>query len=236
LLATDPDRREELLSEAIKLIGRIQAATPLAFERNSIASQLTFDTEKLGWELDYFKMHYFTTLKGRPLSTADDNAITGEFAELSTKLECFARMLCHRDFHAANLMLDQQGRMRIIDHQDARLGSAAYDLVSLLLDRITELPDEGWLAKKKGQFLNDRVAFGCQPEISDSEFDHEFQLQTIQRCLKAAGTFSYQSAVRGKTHFLPFIKPMFEAALSAARELDRFGTMRSVLEREIEIT
>jgi aminoglycoside/choline kinase family phosphotransferase len=41
------------------------------------------------------------------------------------------------DFHAANLMIDERGDLRIIDHQDASMGSPAYDLVSLLLDRVT---------------------------------------------------------------------------------------------------
>ena len=140
LETADLKRRERLLNEATSLIARIQVATDRACELNSIASQRKFDFEKLSWELDFFKEHYFTTSKNAPLSTEGDAALTSEFHELSRELETFATVLCHRDFHAANLMLDAKNRMRIIDHQDARIGSPAYDLVSLLLDRITELP------------------------------------------------------------------------------------------------
>ena len=42
------------------------------------------------------------------------------------------RVLCHRDFHSFNLIIDPRRRFRIIDHQDARMGPASYDLVSLL--------------------------------------------------------------------------------------------------------
>ena len=49
-------------------------------------------------------------------------------------------------------MVDGKGRMRIIDHQDARIGSPAYDLVSLLLDRITDTPPREWLAEKRRYF------------------------------------------------------------------------------------
>jgi aminoglycoside/choline kinase family phosphotransferase len=44
-------------------------------------------------------------------------------------------VLCHRDYHTANLMVDKQNAIRIVDHQDARMGPASYDLVSLLMDR-----------------------------------------------------------------------------------------------------
>jgi aminoglycoside/choline kinase family phosphotransferase len=233
IMNSDASRKEELLNEAIRYIARIQAATPLAYERDSIASRLKFDTEKLSWELDYFKTHYFTTLRDQRLPEADDRLLDEEFKEISSELETYANLLCHRDFHAANLMLDGEGRMRIIDHQDARIGSSTYDLVSLLLDRITELPDDEWLEEKKEFFKTARAGCGL-PSLSSTEFEREFDLQTIQRCLKAAGTFSFQSATRGKSHFVPFIKPMFRAALAAAESLDHFPTLRRILEVQID--
>jgi len=227
------DRRSRLMNEAISLIARIQVATDRAFELNSIASQLKFDYEKLTWELDYFKEHYFSTYKASPLPAADDEALTAEFQELCEELEGYARVLCHRDFHAANLMLDKDGCMRIIDHQDARMGSPAYDLVSLLLDRITELPSPEWLDNRRHYFLDVRRRLGL-PKIEEDEFAYEFRLQTIQRCLKAAGTFSYQSSMRGKTYFVPYIKPMFGIARRACQSLGRFPAIQGILSRELD--
>ena len=188
-------RTDRLLSEAISLIARIQTATNKAFEMNSIASRLKFDQEKLLWELNFFKEHYFETYLKRPLSGADDARLTAEFEELTKELESCATVLCHRDFHAANLMLDPQNRMRIIDHQDARIGSPTYDLVSLLLDRITEPPSPEWLAEKRRYFLNVRTKLGLG-NLNEDDFANEFRLQTIQRCLKAAGTFSFHGWIR----------------------------------------
>lgn len=233
MLAADDDVSARLRDEAISLIVRIQAATELAFTSGSIASTLRFDKEKLLWELNYFKEHYFTTLRNTPLSADDNEAINTEFIELVDELDGRASVLCHRDFHAANLMLDGRGRMRIIDHQDARIGSAAYDLVSLLLDRITELPSPQWLAARRKFFIEMRTKLGL-PKLDEEDFAYEFRLQTIQRCLKAAGTFSYQSAVRGKTHFVPFIKPMFGITRRGAESLGRFPHIRRILTRELE--
>ena len=225
-------QRKRLRDEAISLIARIQLLTPKAYEMNSIASRLKFDTEKLEWELNYFKEHYFGTFLKKPLSIEDDARLSAEFHELAAELELYASVLCHRDFHLANLMLDNNDQMRIIDHQDARIGSPAYDLVSLLLDRITELPSPEWLANKRAYFLDVRRRLGLS-KIDEEEFAYEFRLQTIQRCLKAAGTFSYQSAVRGKTHFIPFIKPMFGISVRGATNLGRFPAIREILAREL---
>lgn len=227
-----PTHREELINAAIDLIPRIQAATKTAFETNSIASRLRFDAEKLLWELEFFKIHYFTTLKHQPLDAETDSAVTAEFADLSRTLEARASVLCHRDFHAANLMLDRNGRLRIIDHQDARIGSPTYDLVSLLLDRVTEPPSPEWLAAKRRRLLDGRESLGL-PNIEADAFAEEFRLQTIQRCLKAAGTFSFQTANRGKTHFLPFIDPMFQIVLRAINNTGRYSVLRDILNREL---
>lgn len=232
LEVAEPGDRERMLNESIDLIPRIQAATEAAYSKGSIASRLKFDVEKLTWELDFFKTHYFGTFRNRPLSAELNARLVEEFRDLSRVLESKASVLCHRDFHAANLMIDRDGRLRIIDHQDARIGSTAYDLVSLLLDRVTEPPSPDWLAAKRRHFLEERVRIGLQ-SLDEDEFADEFRLQTIQRCLKAVGTFSYQSAVRGKTYFLPFIRPMFEIVHRASGNLGQYDTIRAVIGREL---
>lgn len=232
LNASNDAQKETLTNQAISLIARIQAATTKAFELNSVASKLKFDTEKLLWELNFFKTHYFETFRREKLSDAEDKAVTAEFIELSGELERRARVLCHRDFHAANIMLDSENRLRIIDHQDARIGAASYDLVSLLLDRITTLPTPEWLAEKRRYFLSERENLGLE-KIVEAEFADEFRLQTIQRCLKATGTFSFQSVNRGKTYFIPFIKPMFQIVLRATENLNQFPNLQKIIERQL---
>lgn len=233
LVDADDVTCEELVSNAVALIPRIQTATRNAYELDSIASRLRFDSEKLLWELEFFRTHYFTTYQNEPLSAEEDAKLTSEFVELARELESKARVLCHRDFHAANLMLDQDNRLRIIDHQDARIGSAAYDLVSLLLDRVTVPPPAEWLADKRRFFLSERESLGLE-QIDERAFADEFRLQTIQRCLKAIGTFSFQSVNRGKTYFVPFIEPMFQIVHRAVEKLDRYQAINEMVSNEIE--
>lgn len=233
LSEADNATRERLLGEAISLIAQIQTATDDALSSGSIAGKLKFDVEKLVWELEFFRTHYFETLKKQALTPDETAALDSEFHELVAELESRAAVLCHRDFHAANLMLDNSGRIRIIDHQDARIGSVTYDLVSLLLDRVTEPPSAEWLAEKRAFFLSEREKTGLTRFDSD-DFAYEFRLQTIQRCLKAAGTFSFQSVNRGKSYFVPFITPMFQIVLRAIDNLGRFPHLRRIVARELD--
>ncbi|MBX7170132.1 MAG: phosphotransferase [Pyrinomonadaceae bacterium] len=231
LLKSDETERERLLNEAITMIAKIQAATKTAFELNSISSKLKFDEEKLLWELNFFKTHYFESLMKTPLSEIENEAIEKEFIEIAWELESHAKVLTHRDFHAANLMLEH-GEIKIIDHQDARLGSTTYDLVSLLLDRVTILPTPEWLAEKRRFFLDERESLGLET-LDEQDFSNEFRLQTIQRCLKAIGTFSFQSTFRQKTYFIQYIKPMFQIVLRACENLNRFPNLQKILGAQI---
>lgn len=230
LLGSERAVRESYIDGAIALIARIQSATDSARQRNSVASRLSFDYEKLSWELDFFRQHYFTTLRGRAPESVPVEFVA-ELNVVARELAGMATVLTHRDFHAANLMLSD-GELKIIDHQDARIGSTSYDLVSLLLDRVTEAPSAEWLAGKRRLLLAERESLGLA-SIDENEFAAEFRLQTIQRCLKAIGTFSFQSANRGKKHFEQYIGPMFDIVLRAAGKIGSYPAIEKVISREL---
>jgi len=224
---------ETLLEQAIEIIARIQAATPLAFERDSIASRLAFDEPKLSWELNFFLEHYFSSLRGETLRHAEAAELKAELNDIAAELSACRRVLCHRDYHSANLLVDRQGKIRIVDHQDARMGPASYDLVSLLMDRQPEPPS---LAEVRGHrlfLLEERRRLGLDA-IDPDDFVKEFRLMTIQRGLKAIGTFSYQTAVCGRAAFYErHIGPTFQIVLQAADWLERFPVLRRMINERI---
>jgi aminoglycoside/choline kinase family phosphotransferase len=234
LEAASDDEREAYVEHAVSLIADIQAATRLAYERNSIASRLAFDEAKLSWELDFFMRHYFGSLRGETLKHGDEAQLRAELNDVAAELAMRPRTLCHRDFHPSNIMVDASGQLRIIDYQDARMGPASYDLVSLLLDRRTSLPSLAEVRERRLFFLEERRSRGLET-IDPDDFAGEFRLMTVQRCLKAVGTFSYQTAVlgRGET-YSQFINPMFELVVQAAEWLGRFPLLRSTLRERME--
>ncbi|HEX8161374.1 MAG TPA: phosphotransferase [Pyrinomonadaceae bacterium] len=223
------DEREAYVERAISLIADIQAATPLAYERNSIASRLAFDEAKLAWEMDYFVEHYFKSYRRERLSHGAEAELRAELNDIASELAARPRVLCHRDFHTSNLIVDSKKRLRVIDHQDARMGPASYDLVSLLLDRQTTMPSLAEIRLRRLFFLEERKRRGLEA-ITPDDFSREFRLMTVQRCLKACGTFSYQTGVGGRAEaYERFIQPMILIALQAAEWLDRFPALRRTL-------
>lgn len=225
-------KRENLLRKSINLIAKIQKNTPYAFKLNSSISKLKFDKEKLFQELIFFKIHYFESLRKLYLPKETENALNDEFKQLSRELEHHAKVITHRDFHAANLIVSDNEELKIIDHQDARIGPSAYDLASLLLDRITRAPSQKWLDEKKSRFLIERENLGLE-RIEADTFNYEFDMVTIQRCLKAIGTFSNQGANFGKAHYLDFVKPMFEVVLQSCDRLNKFPALRETLSLQV---
>jgi aminoglycoside/choline kinase family phosphotransferase len=227
------EERENLLEQAIENIAKIQAATARAFERDSIASRLAFDEAKLAWELNFFFEHYFGSYRQEQLSRHDEAELKVELNDVAAELSASPRVLCHRDYHTANLMLDAKGMVRIVDHQDARMGPASYDLVSLLLDRQPAPPTLGEVRAHRLFFLDARRRQGLDA-IDPDDFGKEFRLMTIQRGLKAIGTFSCQTAVYGRGAFYEkHITPTFLIVLQAAEWLERFPALQRVIKERI---
>jgi aminoglycoside/choline kinase family phosphotransferase len=227
------DEHEALVEQAIEVIARIQAATPKAHERNSIASRLAFDEAKLGWELNFFFDHYFGSYRKEKLTHGQAAEIKAELNDIAADLAARPRVLCHRDFHSFNLILDKNQRLRVIDHQDARMGPATYDLVSLLLDRVTCSPSPAEIRAHRLFLLHAREELQLPP-IDPDEFSKEFRLMTVQRCLKAVGTFSYQTGVRGrKVPYEQFIDPLLLIVSQAAEWLDRFPVLQRMIKERL---
>ncbi|MCS6885124.1 MAG: phosphotransferase [Acidobacteriota bacterium] len=202
--------------QAIDLITIIQSITDRAADT---LRGLAFDYEKLHWELDFFYKHYCESLRKCPLSDNARRALYEEFHQIASALAARPKVLCHRDYHSRNLMM-HKARLHIIDHQDSRLGPKTYDLVSLLCDPYVAL-DKAQLCMLRNQYNDD--------------FDEEeFELMTVQRLVKAIGTYSYQAGIRQNTVYLKYIPRAASRVLSAANKLERFPSLCALLFDEVE--
>ncbi len=230
--ASDSEGRKKMLCRAVELIAQIQAATGLAYTTNSVASKLAFDEDKLSWELNFFFDHYFGSLRRHKFAPEQEAAIKRDLKAVAAELSSRPRQLTHRDYHGMNLMVDERGKLRIIDHQDARMGPASYDLVPLLVERTLHPVDEAWVEWYQDYFLRIRVQGGLD-EIEADEFRYEFNLMTVQRLLKAIGTFSYQTAVvdRGEV-YEKYIAPAVATVLRALSKpgIKEYPALRAALE------
>lgn len=227
---------ESMLHRAVDLITKIQAVTQTAYEKNSISSTLAFDFDKLSWELNYFYDHYFGSYLRNELNS-DNDPVKRDLNSIAEDLAARPRELTHRDYHGMNLMVDQKGELRLIDHQDARMGPISYDLVPLLVERRLEPVsdvDDAKLNSIQEYFIESRRQVGL-PHVSYDEFRHEFNLMAVQRQLKATGTFSYQTAVVGRGEaYECYIKPTVKTVLRYLNLIDKdYPALKNALEKSL---
>lgn len=217
---------KEAYKEAISLIIEIQKLTPQAYEQNSISSRLAFDEAKLMWELDFFYQHYFNSYLQVKLSNEQEIMLKEELQIIAKELSSRPRVLCHRDFHSRNLML-YQNKQYIIDHQDARMGPESYDIASLLRDPYVKLSEE-MILELYQFFVEEKVSLGVSPKWVD-EMKEEFELMTVQRIVKAIGTYAYQTAVVKNNVYEPYIPRAITTVQAAIKKLGRFSVLSNML-------
>jgi N-acetylmuramate 1-kinase len=216
--------------EAIRLIAAIQRRGRELASDQYVPYGIAFDVEKLTWELEFFLKHFVVAYRGAQISPEDREILTREFAAIVTELAGEPRVLCHRDYHSRNLMW-RDGRLYIIDFQDARMGPDTYDLASLLRDSYVDISEDA-LADYIAYFLALR---GGTPAADDAaEFRRRFDLMALQRNLKALGTFGYQTATRRNPVYIQYMPRTLHGARRNLGKYPRFAALQEVLGRHVE--
>ena len=108
-----------------------------------------------------------------------------------------------RDFHSPNLIwLDERpgiAKVGIIDFQDAVLGPAAYDLVSLLQDARIDVPEQLELALLTRYIKARRAA---DDSFDPAGFAELYAIMSAQRNTRLLGTFARLNRRDGKPQYL----------------------------------
>ncbi|MGC1271974.1 MAG: phosphotransferase [Croceibacterium sp.] len=107
-----------------------------------------------------------------------------------------------RDYHAENIMLLPEGAQGIIDFQDALVGHAAYDLVSLLQDARRDVAPE-----LERQMLDRYLA----KVDAGPHFEADYARLGAQRNAKIVGIFARLYKRDGKARYLSFIPRVWDA-------------------------
>jgi aminoglycoside/choline kinase family phosphotransferase len=217
-----------LYREAVALITTIQQRGRELESSHYVPYSVAFDVEKLTWELRFFTKHFLEAYRGATLSNATREALSEEFAAIATELAAEPRVLCHRDYHSRNLML-HNGRLYIIDFQDARMGPDTYDLVSLLRDSYVDFSEQQ-VEALIAFFLAKRAASAAE----DADFQRRFDLMALQRNLKALGTFGFQTASRGNPVYIQYIPRTLTYVRANLARYKRFGQLRDLLAQHLD--
>src|SRR5947208_2942051 len=131
-----PADARPLFEAAVDLLAAFQVAGARHPDPSCLAFRRRFDGRLARWELEHFVEHGIETRHGRSLAANERAGLLAALDPLARPFEQGAPVLVHRDFMAWNLHV-RDGRLHLIDFQDALLGPDAYDLAALLTDRTT---------------------------------------------------------------------------------------------------
>jgi N-acetylmuramate 1-kinase len=230
--AAPPAEHSALYRQALGFIEVLQRRGRALESPKYIPYGIVFDVQKLTWELDFFVRHFIEGYRGVPLAAGAATALRQEWESLAEELAAEERVLCHRDFHSRNLML-HEGRLVMIDFQDARMGPDTYDLVSLLRDSYVDMTEEAaddliayFLALRD---KNGHTTTLAPSQDDERQFRRRFDVVALQRNLKALGTFGYQTTRLGNPVYIQYIpRTLRYVRLNLARHA-RFGRLRELL-------
>src|ERR1041384_5254599 len=219
--AASPAQHAALYRQAVSFIDTLQRRGAELASRQYIPYGIAFDVEKLTWELQFFTKHFLEAYRGAQLTSAEREALAAEYAAIVEELASEPRVLCHRDYHSRNLML-HDGSLYIIDFQDARMGPDTYDLASLLRDSYVDIADRE---------LEELIAyFIALKGLTDAtEFRRRFDLMSLQRNLKALGTFGYQTTTRHNPIYIQYIPRTLKYVHDNFSKHGRFARLRTIL-------
>ena len=107
-----------------------------------------------------------------------------------------------RDYHAENIMLLEDGRLGLLDFQDALIGHPAYDLVSMLQDARRDVSDD---------LEQNMLAYYLTDHDKDAAeiFRSHYAILGAQRNTKIIGIFTRLCMRDGKQRYLDFLPRMW---------------------------
>jgi aminoglycoside/choline kinase family phosphotransferase len=195
----DIHQTKALYEQAIEILVQLKAF----WEKNPQEGfTQRFDVTKLMSEVE-MTTHQVETLYQKKLLPEDKKALHDFFEKQCQDLQKEPFILCHRDFHSRNIMV-QNEECIVIDYQDARLGPASYDLCSLLKDSYTLMPEEmlsSLLEKYQKHF--------CAQDFLS--YQKSFCQMSLQRNYKAIGSFCFAYNTQKNPFFLKYIGSTFES-------------------------
>lgn len=188
-----------------------------------------YDHSLLMAEMSLFSDWFIERYIAYSLGQSERDSLNTAYEMLAGSALAQKLVFVHRDYHARNIMLLDNGELGLIDFQDAVWGPITYDLVSILRDCYIRWPRQQTLA-----WAADYFHAAQQQGILDSgerleEFLRAFEWMGMQRHLKAVGIFSRLNFRDNKPVYLGDIPRTYRYLLEVAAAYPQLSSMSDVL-------
>ena len=224
----DPSRAELLFGEAVDLLARLQVAGASEPGSGCVAFGRRFDGTLARAELEHFLDHGIETRHGAALDAAERADLLQALAPLEQPFIEGPFALSHRDYMAWNLHV-RDGRLCMIDFQDALMAPDAFDLAQLLTDRSTIQRVDPELARRLVARFREAMARANLP-LADG-FEARYDRCVLQHALKVIGRFYYLEVARGRSGYLAYLPAVYDVARHAFDGLPELAAVRRRIAR-----
>ncbi|WP_298260887.1 tRNA (adenosine(37)-N6)-threonylcarbamoyltransferase complex ATPase subunit type 1 TsaE [Bradyrhizobium sp.] len=194
--------RYETAADTLALLHREALPDELPIAPQITYAIPTFDIDAMLVEIGLMLEWYLPDRDAVPSDAAREEFVT-QWRDLLGKTDALPKTWVLRDFHSPNLIWlterSETSRVGIIDFQDAVLGPAAYDLVSLLQDARIDVPEQLELTLLT-RYIKARHA--SDNTFNPAGFAESYAIMSAQRNTRLLGTFARLNRRDGKPQYL----------------------------------
>jgi len=224
----EPERAGPLFATAVDLLVRLQVVGTRTPDAACVAFERRFDAALARAELAHYVDHGVETRHAVTLPAADRQALLALLEPVVTPFADGPLAFSHRDYMAWNLHV-QEGRLRMIDFQDALVAPDAFDLAQLLTDRTTEARVGAALERELvARFEAGRAAAGLPLAPG---FPDRYHRCALQHVFKVIGRFYLLEAVEQKPGYLAYLPSVYAVGRRMLRELPELAPALPMLRR-----
>lgn len=184
------------LEECMRLLANIQVKGADGMDWDICYPVEEINRRAVMWDLNYFKYSFLKLY----CESIDETRLEDDFNRIAESVtgKRIPQLLVLRDFQSRNVMVDDNGKISVIDFQGARRGNPLYDVASFVnqtragFDRQTRL-------HLINMYKNELERLGvCIP---DSLFKQQFNIISLFRSLQTLGTYGFRGVVQGNARF-----------------------------------
>lgn len=180
-----------------------------------------YSGDALMTELGRFQEWFIQGLLKLTLTRHDQQLVNRAQQIIVASAAAQPQVFVHRDYQSRNLMLQADGKLAVIDFQDAALGPLTYDLASLLRDtHIT------WPAQQVRDWALNYAQLarqcGLLPDYDENTFLRWFDLNSLERNITVLGTFSRLYLRDGKPGYLQHIPRLLHYIFTVGANYQEF--------------
>ena len=156
----------------------------------------------------------------------EKNKLESIYSFLLANIVQQTKKFVHRDFHCRNLLMND-GRICLIDFQDALIGPITYDLVSYLKDAYHKKNDSQIIDISIKYWELARSNFDVPSDFGD--FFVDFEMMGVQRHLKILGIFKRLFLRDGKKQYLNDIPLVEDYVIDVSEKYPKLSYLKELI-------